>query len=60
MEKKSNFIDEIIERKKEELAAGSVGDIRYNLLLDEIKALDLPEEKFKAIQKAIDKYINVY
>ncbi len=59
MEKKVSFIDEIIERKKEELAALKIGDIRYNSLLDEIKNSGVSDEEYKAIKLAIDKYINV-
>ncbi|MDD7410386.1 MAG: hypothetical protein SOY60_08515 [Fusobacterium gastrosuis] len=60
MEKKLGFIDEVIERKKEELAAGKIGDIRYNSLLDEIKNIGLSEAQYKDVKNAIDKYINVY
>ncbi|MDO4689727.1 MAG: hypothetical protein Q4A58_00295 [Fusobacterium sp.] len=58
-EKKVSFVDEVIERKKEELAALKIGDIRYNSLLKEIKDLGLSDEQYKAIKLAIDKYINV-
>lgn len=59
MEKKAGFVNDIIERKKEELAALKIGDIRYNSLLKEIKDLGVTEEQYKAIKVAIDKYINV-
>lgn len=60
MEKKLGFIDEVIERKREELAAGKIGDIRYNSLLTEIKNIGLSEAQYKDVKNAIDKYINVY
>lgn len=60
MGKKLGFIDEVIERKKEELAAGKIGDIRYNSLLAEIKNIGLSEAQYKDVKNAIDKYINVY
>lgn len=59
MEKKAGFVNDVIERKKEELAALKIGDIRYNSLLKEIKDLGVTEEQYKAIKVAIDKYINV-
>lgn len=59
MEKKTGFVNDIIERKKEELAALKIGDIRYNSLLKEIKDSGITEEHYKAIKIAIDKYINV-
>lgn len=59
MEKKAGFVNDVIERKKEELAALKIGDIRYNSLLKEIKDLGVTDEQYKAIKVAIDKYINV-
>ncbi|WP_022819151.1 hypothetical protein [Fusobacterium russii] len=59
MEKKAGFVNDVIERKKEELAALKIGDIRYNSLLKEIKDSGITEEQYKVIKIAIDKYINV-
>ncbi|MBQ3438170.1 MAG: hypothetical protein IJG31_06695 [Fusobacterium sp.] len=54
------FIDIIINKRKEELAALKIGDLRYNSLLEEIKKTGISKEHYETIKIAIDKYINVY